>query len=191
MKKLLIATALFAASSLQNAFAFPIADTGDGLKVIVGETGSVVATYLGNSADYSNDLYLMLDDFGNPGDDGDLSNDMFIFNNHTSPVNSTVDLGIFNAGAELIFRLFVNDTGFNYFTGPEDRNPDNRFHARVEQDWQPDETLVSFEDLYGGPFDFNDLSFAFTNTRTEVPAPATLALVGLGLLGFAGARRRK
>lgn len=190
MKKLIIAAALFAVSNLQSAFAFPIANAGDGFKVIVGETGSVVANYLGNSADYSNDLYLMQDDFGNPVDDGDLSNDMFIFNNHASTLNSTVDLGIFNAGAELIFRLFVHDTGYNYYTGPESRNPDNRFHARVEQDWQPQETLVSFEDLYGGPFDYNDLSFSFTNTRTAVPAPAPLALFALSLLVFARFRRR-
>lgn len=190
MKKILIAAALFAASNLQSAFAFPIANAGDGLKVIVGDTGSVVATYLGNSADYSNDLYLMLDDLGNPGDDGNKSNDMFIFNNHASTVNSTFDLGIFNAGTELIFNLFVHDTGYDYYTGPESRNPDNRFHARVQQDWQPQETLVSFEDLYGGPFDYNDLSFSFSNTRTDVPAPAPLALFALGLLAMSRFRRR-
>jgi hypothetical protein len=74
------------------AHAFPIASTGEGLNVLVGGTDPIVAKYEGNSASYSNDLYLMLDGSGTPGDDGIASNDMFIFNNHSSAVGSTVTL---------------------------------------------------------------------------------------------------
>ena len=57
------------------ASAFPIAIAGtEGLKVIVNGTDSVIATYQGNSAAYSNDLYLGVSAAANPGD-------VFIFNN--------------------------------------------------------------------------------------------------------------
>ena len=100
------------------ALAFPIADSGDGLVVVAAGGGNIIAKYQGNSAAYSNDLYL--EGFG------------FVFNNHTSLVGSTVDLGNFSAGTELVFRLFVNNTGYSYFTGPASRNPDGQIHARVQ-----------------------------------------------------------
>lgn len=167
------------------ALAFPIAAPGgEGFSVVVGSTGSVTATYQGNSASYSNDLYLVL-----PGDD------LFVFNNHASPVGSTVDLGTFTAGTELVFRLHVNNTGYDYFTGPASRNPDGKPHARVQAEWQPGETLVSFEDLFLGPFDYNDLSFSFTNTTSEpqppaVPVPAAGLLLAGGL-GMMALRRKR
>src|SRR5262245_652513 len=94
------------------ALAFPIAAQGtEGLTVIVTSSAEIVATYQGNSASYSNDLYLLLDASGNPGDDGNKQNDRFIFNNHASAVGSMVSLGSFAIGTELIFRLHVNNTG--------------------------------------------------------------------------------
>lgn len=141
-----------------SALAFPIAAPGtEGLRVIVSESGNVRATYQGNSATYSNDLYFGLSQAGAT---------TFVFNNHATPVGTTMDLGYFAAGTELFFRLHVNNTGYDFYTGPADRNPDNHAHARVQASWQPNETLVSFEDLYGGAFVYNDLSFSFTNTDT-------------------------
>ncbi|MBL8423431.1 MAG: PEP-CTERM sorting domain-containing protein [Candidatus Accumulibacter phosphatis] len=192
MKKFvpLLVAALAALPLAANAF--PIAAPGnEGLKVIVGSTDPIVATYQGNSASYSNDLYLMLDAAGNPGDDGILTNDLFIFNNHGSAVGSTKNLGSFAVGVELIFRLHVNNTGDDFFTGPAARNADGQAHARVEGSWLPNEALVSFEDLKGGPYDYNDLSFSFTNTRSSVPEPGALALLALGLVGLGAARRGK
>jgi len=171
--------ATVAATSLVclSAVAFPIADPGtEGYKVIVSGTDDVIATYEGNSASYSNDLYLQ-----NTG--------TFVFNNHANSPGDTANLGSFAAGTELIFRLHVNNTGFDFFTGPAERNPDGYAHARVQSNWMPDTTLVSFEDLYGGPFVYNDLSFSFTNT-VAVPEPGTYALMMAGLVLVASLARR-
>jgi hypothetical protein len=62
----------------------------------------------------------------------------------------------------------------------------------------PNVTYVAFEDRQknnGSDFDYNDLIFAFSNTRRDnnpgVPEPLTLSLLGAGLLGAFGLRRRK
>jgi len=56
-------------------------------------------------------------------------------------------------------------------------------------------TFVGWEDLtdgQGSDFDYNDLIFAFANTRTTVvPEPLTLSLFGAGLAGAAWAGRRR
>jgi hypothetical protein len=159
------------------------ADTIVGGSVVVASNGNVIATYRGNSASYSNDLYLNNND-----------PDLFIFNNHGSAVGSTVDLGYFTAGTELLFRLHVNNTGEDFYSGDPSRNIGGYAHARVTSPWGSGETLVEFEDLTYGPFDFNDLSFSFTNTRAEVPSvpdtSSTLGLLALALCGIFGMKRR-
>jgi hypothetical protein len=57
-------------------------------------------------------------------------------------------------------------------------------------------TYVGWEDktlAQGSDFDYNDLIFAFANTRatTEVPEPLTLSLFGAGLAGAAWVGRRR
>lgn len=179
--KLMAKIASLGAAALLSAqaMAHPIAAVGTEGFSVIASGGEVIAKYEGNSAGYSNDLYLGLD---------------FIFNNHITPVGTTASLGSFAAGTELIFRLHVNNTGDDWYTGPASRNDDGLFHARVQQNWLPNTTLVSFEDLRGDPEGvngFNDLSFSFTNTQSHaVPetSPFLLMLTGLGLLAFA---RRK
>jgi hypothetical protein len=137
----------------------------------------------------------MLDPLGNVGDDGDLTNDLFIFNNHSSGVGSTFDIDGLTPGTELLFRLFVHNTETNYYSGPGSRNPDGKAHAMVQNNWMPGFVLVSFEDLYGtpeSPGGYNDLSFSFRNRLAgEVPEPHAASLLLCGVLAMIAFRGRK
>jgi len=184
-----------AALSTVGVSAIPIANPGTEGFPIVTAGGTVTAVYEGNTASYSNDLYLERNADGTPGMDGIQSNDLFIFNNHTSLVGSSVVLGDFAAGLELVFRLHVNNTAEDFYSGLATRNPDGLAHARVQNEYLPGTTLVSFEDLLNtpeAPGGYNDLSFTFTNTRnTAVPdGGATALLLGAGLAGVTLLRRR-
>ena len=151
-----------------------------GARLYVGQTGDVVATYLGNSASYLDSLFLS----SPPNTLGT------IFVNHSSPVGSTVDLGTFTAGTELIFGLDVLTTGDVFYTGDASRNADDHAHAYVDFSYSPTATAVYFEDLLGGPYDYNDLDFTFTNVVNAAPEPAPLAALGLGALALVRRRRK-
>lgn len=198
IKSLTLITAVLTTIASVSAYAAPVATPGtEGLPIFASTADTVVTIYQGNSAIYSNDLYLMLDSSGRPGNDGNPSNDLFVFNNHGSSVGETKNLGPFASGTELMFRLHVNDTGRDFFTGPASSNEDGQFHARVQQNWLPNATLVSFEDLYdtsGNSSVYNDLSFSLSNTVTApVPEPHVYAmmLAGLGFVSMVIRRRKK
>lgn len=168
-----------------HAWAVPIL----GGSVVVAADGEVVASFIGHTAGYSNDLYL-------DSPSGAFSG--IIFNNHSTPAGATVSLGTFAAGTELIFRIHVNNTGYDFYSGPGTRNPDGLAHAVVDDAVIPSATYVGFEDLLGGgDLDYDDLMFSFTNVRgtTEPPAVpdlgSTAALLGLGCVGLLAAGRRR
>jgi hypothetical protein len=179
-----MALALLGATA--TACAHPIAAVGtEGLDLYVADSGPVTVTYKGSTAGYANSLYFV--GYG------------FLFNNKTSSVGATINLGTFLAGTEIELRLHVNTTGDDFYLGQGEDNPDGLAHARAESDWlAPDTTLVSFEDLMNEPegaAGFNDLSVAFSNTfaamgtearpNTAFPEPAPIALMGLALAGLA------
>lgn len=167
---------------LPAAHAVPIL----GGSVVVENDGEVIAKFLGHTAGYTNLLYL----------DSPTNGIGMIFNNQTAIWGSTVNLGSFTAGTELIFRINVLNTGYIFYTGPASRNADNLAHAVVDDAFSPTETYVGFEDLYGGgDKDYDDLMFSFTNVKgTNEPPPvpdsgATAMLCAGAFLGLVAIRR--
>ena len=131
---LALSLALLMASALASrAFAFPVVPMDLSVPTaIVTNSDRLTLTYEGTAATYSNDLYLMRDSFGGNTDDGDLTNDLFLFNNHSSAVGSTFDIDNITAGSEMLFRLYVHDTDYNFYSGQRTRNIDRRVHAMFQ-----------------------------------------------------------
>lgn len=164
--------------------------------------GEVRVVYLGANAAFKNDLYLFDPTDLTPLDLTDASGGLgkgAIFTSKESPFWATVNLGTFAKGQELVFGVYVRNTQQTYFLGPASRNPDGLAHGMVGgggtglypfQGVASGQLGVGFEDIFGteSDRDFDDLVFAFSGLTTEVPEPATLALLALGAAA-AGARR--
>lgn len=158
-------------------------------------TGSDVwVRFFGASAGFTSQLFYFC---------GSTGCDQFLFQNNDVGISQPGDEvhvnQAFAVGEEVIFRLFVQSTGDNWFTGDIARNSDGAMHfaTQVFNDVTANATysvLGGFEDFPGGgDQDFNDLMFEFGGVQavTATPEPASLALMGTGLFGLAGFSYRR
>jgi hypothetical protein len=151
----LVGTAALVGLLAVPAQAVPITE-----QTLIASGGNVIVTFVSNGAGFTSELFL----------DGPIGEELgALFNNVTTEVGTSIDLGSLAAGTELIFTLLVKETGDIFYTGSGERNADGIGHAAVESG--EGQVLVGFEDLFGGgDFDFDDLVFAFTNVVfTEAP----------------------
>ncbi|HEY0276454.1 MAG TPA: DUF4114 domain-containing protein [Paenirhodobacter sp.] len=146
-----------------------------GSHIYVATTGEVVVTYIGSDASYTNLSYFVKSGADQP-----------LFNNITSGAGTTVSLGSFTAGTELVFTMTSIGNGVNYFTtGTTDAK------AGVAGSYG---FVVAFEDIPGGDNDYNDLVFGVSNATSSLPAvpvPAALPLIASAFGGLALLRRRR
>lgn len=148
--------------ALVGLFAGPAQATPILEQTLIATGGDVLVTFVSNGAALSSELWL----------DGDAGDELgAIFNNWTTTVGTSMDLGSFAEGTELVFKLIVGNTGNVFYTGSADRNADGVVHAELESGTA--QTLVGFEDLFGGgDRDYNDLVFAFTNVMPTASSGA-------------------
>ncbi|MDP2071318.1 DUF4114 domain-containing protein [Methylotenera sp.] len=171
-------------TTAMSAVPRPYALTPSTDSLYVATAGEVILTFLSKTASYSSDLYLQ-------------GTEDSILNNQKVTPGTQFSLGSFQAGAELAFTIFVKTTGFAYYTGDENKNPDKFIHSAFDIT-SGQSVNVGFEDIFnGGDRDYDDLVFSLNNVVvgklpvTPVPEPQTYALLLAGLLMLGAVKRRK
>lgn len=185
IRKLALACALTLVSTITNAAETPFsgANNASTQSLYAATTGEVILTFLSKAAAFSTELSLQ-------GSSGTL------LNNQTAVAGKTYSLGSFQAGAEIVFSYFINNTGDTFLSGAAIKNADNTAHTAYDQIGS--NILVGFEDIaFGGDKDYNDLIFSVSNVSignplvSPVPEPEIVSMLAVGLMLVGFSMRKK
>ncbi len=114
--------------------------------VVTDDSVPIIAIYDGSDAGYTSELWLT------------SPRTKYIATGHESSPGTSVDLGTYDVGTELVFAIKVTDNGQWFYSGPGERNSDGQLHGAVTYKGDCGWT-VGFEDSWGGgDQDFNDIT---------------------------------